>query len=334
MRIPLKSIDMHRRSLLRAATLAVASAVAGCQRNTSEELGEPAPAASLTMYPVSDRDIAWRVHHGVRDDGSERAEIVSTAVAEGSATHRAIDPPIQDDDRLVFDGAIYRVSRTAEEREPATVYPIVLENLAHDGVERPSDAAEVDFEDLPAVDREKLGGSADRVTLGVGTSLVYTDPERDASRLVPSSGHVVLTLGPDRRGLFSGRGQPRAEEMVTYRYTVGVVEESAAAYGRRLREAHAVDLSGVPSDEAGMVETAADGDDAYEVPPDETPGESFRSLAERFRGAYHVLAEREGHESDPDRLPGTYLAGYEGKIYWTRLYVNESATWWSDDATT
>lgn len=317
---------MRRRDFLNGSLL-VCAGLAGCIGKTGQEAGLTAPAVGIRMRPVTDLEIAEHVHGAVRNDGSGDARILATATTDGSATAEDTRPPLRDDDRIVYNGTLYRLSVSIEEQHPATVYPIELNDLAYDGVTTAADAESIRFADLPAVDKEifRENSLADGTNLGIGTNLVYTDTEAERSVLVPTAEYSVIVWSPDRRGKFGLRGEPHDRTLSKYRYTAESVADSASAYGRQLREQYAINLTDVPDDEADILRTAAEGKDAYEVPPETTPSPAFWSLADRFRSGRDILTLR---DADPDRVtsdprPGTYLVRFDDQIYWTVLFVSK-----------
>ena len=306
---------MDRRSLLVAAA-ALAGSAAGCTGlpGSGDEAGARAPRAALRARTVTDADIARRFDRRI-PAGDDRTALFEAALDPGSVTRERQRPRLREG-TLVHEGTRYRVSITVEDRRPATVYPIVLENLSYDGVTASPDADRVRFEELPAVDRRVLreNGLADGDVLGIGTQLVYADAERERSALVPPT-ETVIVWGPDRKGLFESRHERRDTTLVTRRYTAERLEP-AAAYGRRLRERHARELS-LPDAEAEVLRTAV-GTEAYTVPPGGTPAAPFRSLAERFRELPDVHEATEGSDADgtdaTGERSGTYLVRFDGAV--------------------
>lgn len=315
---------MRRRTFLRAVSLGCVT-LAGCTQSSGSDASARAPRASLRMKSISPLEIVQRIYGSVEDDDSRRGAVLADATANGTATVRAVDPPLEDGDRTVYDGTLYRVSSTVEDQERAAVYPIVLDDLGYDTVTAAPDDERVAFADLPAVDRRTFreNGLADGDVLGIGTNLVYTDAEAEQSALVPTPEYGIIVWGPDRKGRFSLRGEPYDRTLSTYRYSFETVEESAAAYGRRLRDEHAVDLSDVPDAEAEILRAAIEGED-YEVSPESTPSDPFQSLADRFRSVQDILTLREGEEDRVgDPRNGAYLVRFDETLYWMDMYVRE-----------
>lgn len=312
---------MDRRSLLLSGA-ALAATAAGCTSlpGMGDGAAATAPRASLRATAVEDIDIARRMDRHVEGDGA-RAALLDEVLEAGSATRDSIRPRLRAG-TLVNGETRYRLTATVESRQPATVYPIMLEDLSYEGVHASDGAERVRFGDLPAVDRRifRENGLADGDGLGIGTQLVYPDSAREDSELVPPA-ETVIVWGPDRKGLFDSRHESRDAALVTRRYTAERLEP-AAAYGRRLRERYAVDLSDVPEAEAQLLRTAAR-TEVYEVPRGRTPRTPFRSLAERFRDVTDVreATQGEGDEAPTGERSGTYLVRFEGAVYLVHLQL-------------
>jgi len=319
----------RRRSVLQFGSVLGVAALAGCAGLGNETSGgAERPRASLRMRPVSDSDITGRVYGRSAKDTEERATLIREVVANGSATIEDIRSPLREGERVVYNGTLYEVSMTVEQQQPATLYPIKINPLAYESVTPAPDADRVRFANLPEVDKEHFRKYhlADGEELGIGTNFVYTKAEAEQSVLVPPSGYTIIVWESGRKGQFSLRQDAHDVTMSTYRYTVETVAESAAAYGRRLREQYALDLSDAPPPEAEILAAAAEGEDAYRVPPGTTPSEPFQSLAERFHRAPDILHKarvENGEPEEQDEGPsGTYLVRFDGQVYWTQLFLD------------
>jgi hypothetical protein len=310
---------MDRRTFLAsgaALAITVTGGCTGCARS---------PTASMEMTPVDDVDVAERATSDLlgREEGEEPDEptdprrVVRAAVENGSTTVRWTDPRVPADEPFVADGTVYELGRAVVDSQPATTFGFTLNPVEGDVAADET----VRWEALPAVDREKLaehGLDGPDPFLGFGSSLLYTADELSASELVPEPVHPVVVWGPETRGrieIDEGHETP----LRTYRIEARVVEESAAAYGRRLRERYAFELSGLTSGEREIVEEA-DGGTGYVVPPDESAPPALSRLAARF-------ANHEGLHADGDEpsASGTYLVRYEGLVYWTTFHVDPDA---------
>ncbi|WP_435182016.1 twin-arginine translocation signal domain-containing protein [Halorussus sp. AFM4] len=309
---------MDRREFLTAgATLAIAVAggCTGCAR---------APAAALRMRPTTDREIAERVTYRLHEGSSPGYRLVAGAVENGSATAEGTDPPLPANRSVVYDGAVYRLGREVVDSVPATAFSFTLDPV--DG--SVSESETVGFEDLPAVDREKLAarGWADGDPLGVGSSLRYREREVPESALVPEPDRPVIVWDDETSGRFEVDGS-RETSLKTYRYRAEQVDPSAEAYGAEVRERYAFALSGLSSAERDIVSQAIEDEGGYYVPGGEKPPDAVWNLARRFRPREEVRSAWEDDE-DGRTVPGvdgTYLVRYDGEVYWTEIRVSREA---------
>lgn len=306
---------MDRREFLASgATLAVAVAggCTGCAR---------APAASLHMEPTTDAEIAERVTYRLDEGSSERYRLVADAVENDAATVKDTDPPLPANRSVVYEDAVYRLSREVVDSAPATAFSFTLDPVEGSVAERET----VRFEDLPAVDREKFAarGWADGDFLGFGSSLRYRESEIPKSALVPDPEHSVIVWDAETKGRFEVDGS-RETSVKTYRYNAEQVNDSAADYGAKIRERYAFELSGLSSGERDIVSQAIEDQGGYYVPGGEEPPDAVWDLAEQFRSQEEVRYAWEDDEDDSPsgRVDGTYVVRYDGEVYWTRVRVS------------
>lgn len=196
---------MDRRSLLLAGA-GLAATAAGCASlpGMGDEAAARAPRASLRLDPADDREIARRLDRHVPEGDGTRVALLDEVLETGSATRESRRPRLRAG-TLVHAGTRYDLSIAVENRRPATVYPILLENLSYDGVQASNKADRVRFEDLPAVDRRvfRENGLADRFRSATdvrdATEARADDAPRDATGersgtyLVRFEGAVYLT---------------------------------------------------------------------------------------------------------------------------------------------
>ncbi|MFB6087134.1 MAG: hypothetical protein ABEJ85_01330 [Haloarculaceae archaeon] len=324
---------MRRRRFLQSASL-VGLALAGCIGSVSEQAAQAvaeSPTASLRMTEISPAEIPAQIHGTLGGEGgTERASVIQAVSAGESVAIEGTRPPLEDGETAVYEGTLYRISMTVTGRTPAATYPILLNDLSYEGVTRAPDDERVEFSALPAVDRAvfRRNGLAEGELLGIGTSLVYTDAQAERSALVSPAQSTIIVWSDGTRGRFSLRGEPRDTPLKTYEYRGEVVEPSTAAYGKRLREEHAITLSNVSDAQADILDVATGEEATYTVAPETTPSPAFTALADRIR---------EGR--DLDTLPddgttpenegsniGTYLVVYERTLYWTDLWLPERQT--------
>lgn len=300
-----------RRSALGTAVAALLpTALAGCSGSTNVASG---PTASLSMAPVTVEALPSKVLYSVEDsadsiDGESIAHLFER-ILNGGATIKSIDPPIPVGRHLLYDGTVYQLSREVLQREPAHTYVVEINTVQSNG-----DGLEtIRIADLPGVDREKLAakGLADDPPVGMETSFVYTDAEAGRSALVPEPEYSLLVWDDGERAEWT-ISKAAERTMVTARYTAERVT-TAAEYGRRMREQFAVELTGLPSGQRDIVETAI-AEDRYAVESGQSPSAAFVALADRFDAGEQVRALDEDGEGD---LGGTYVVEYGGDVYWT-----------------
>lgn len=292
-----------RRRALQTAVAAVPASLAGCFGQGARVT--TVPTARLAMTVVTDSEITEKVVPPV----SARSQLFDR-ILHGTPTGKSIrGPPLPEDEHLLYDGTVYRLSHEIVERTPAYRYEIELRLLRDD--ETPKEGESVEITDLPAVDREILArnGFVDE-PLGVVTSFVYTDDQRDRSALVPEPKKPVLVWDHEDRVRWIVE-EERETTLKTYRYTAERVA-SATEYGRRVRERFGFALGDLSATERDVVETAIDQE--YVVEHDETPSPTLDRLADRFRGQQRAHAL---DEEPNDHPAGPYVVNYDGNVYWT-----------------
>ncbi|WP_137285973.1 hypothetical protein [Halorussus salinisoli] len=301
---------MDRREFLATgATLAIATAggCTGCAK---------APAISLRMEPINDHEIAEEVTYRVEVGPSDRRRLVADAVGEESVTVEDTDAPFPADEPFVYDGSVYRLSYEIVESKPATTFQFTLDP-AEGSV---SESETIRYDELPAVDREKL--DYDGSFLGFGSSLLYLDSEIPDSALVPDPERSVIVWDSETKGRFEVDGSIETD-LKTYRYESEQVHPSAEEYGAQIRERYEFELSGLTDAERDIVSEAIEESD-YSVPHDESPPDAALKLATRFRPHEEVRYawEDEADAAEAGRVDGTYLVRHDGELYWTSIHVS------------
>ncbi|WP_458207868.1 hypothetical protein [Haladaptatus sp. NG-SE-30] len=313
---------MRRRALLASGTGVLAAAMAGCaglglnSSAGSSNLVGKAPAARLSMTSVTNPELPRKVLYTVEanDDHNGRTQLFER-ILDGETTVEGTRPPLPADRHLLYDDAVYRLSRDVLEQTPATRYSVKV-----DIVEGSVDESEtIRFSDLPTVDREAFGekGLASGETIGIGTTFLYTNAERNRSVLVPESEYSVITWkdGSQAEWVVDDAYQTTVN---TYRYSAERVA-SGEEYGRQLRERFAFELENLPDPQREIVETAIE-ESHYLVDSDETPSSALLSLARRFRKHEHPTALDEDGVGDRN---GSYLVQFDETVYWTVLMVHD-----------
>ncbi|WP_224268082.1 hypothetical protein [Haloprofundus salinisoli] len=315
---------MRCRQFLASAAALLPAALGGCATLPGTDVmsgnGQPAvayaPTASVDMTAVGDIDVAERTTYELGPLDAPQHRFVADVVENGPTTTEGTEPEIPADVLAVYDGSVYRLAQTVENRRHATAYSVLIDIVQ--GAVEEDDI--VQFGDLPAADREVFAarGFDEGEIIGIGTGLVYTDEQRDASALVPEPERTVIVWENGERARFSVNGSHEVE-LKTYRYTAETVMEDAAAYGREVRESHEFSLSGLSSAERSVVDEAVESEHGYTVPHDESPPDALVSLVDRFRPQDPVEGGQNG------RVSGSYLVRYDDTVHWTSLYLNESA---------
>jgi hypothetical protein len=204
------------------------------------------------------------------------------------------------------------------ERTPATRYSVKVDIV--DGTVDESET--IRFSDLPKVDRKTFAerGFADGETVGIGTTFLYTNAERNRSALVPESDYSVITWKDGSRAEWIV-DEANPTTVNTYRYTAERVAP-AAEYGRRIRGRFAFELSELTDAQREIVTTAIE-ESHYLVDSDQTPSPALISLARRFRKHEYPTALSEDGEGDRN---GVYLVRFDGTLYWMILMVHDEST--------
>ncbi|REA00512.1 hypothetical protein DEQ92_19770 [Haloferax sp. Atlit-6N] len=312
---------MRRRALLAAAASSLPAIVAGCTSlggfSGSNAVAE-APTARLELTTIADAKLPTKVLYAVRPaEGNDATAQLFDRILDGGTKAKATRPPLPKQQHIAYQEAVHELSYEVVEETPATRYSVKVDIVTDSVVE----AESIQFADLPEVDQQEFAehGLADGDPVGIGTTFLYTDTEREQSVLVPESEYSYITWGDETEAEWVV-DDAYDTTLNTYRYTAEHVA-TAAGYGQQMRERFAFDLSGLSEAQREIVETAiADGQ--YIVGPDETPSDALVALADRFRGHEQAHGLDEDGEGD---LSGTYLVRYQGDVYWTTLVVQRDA---------
>lgn len=321
---PIDEMDglLSRRDLLGATGTALAVSIAGCMgpggSSGGFQGGAELPPATLRMESIDDPELPTKVLYTVGfENPGRRAELMDD-ILEGGTTVEDTRPPIPEDRHIYYDDVVYRLSHEIIEKIPATRYQIRVDIVQGTVVEGEA----VQFSELPAVDRAKFAerGWDDGGSFGLGTTLLYTHPERNKSALVPESeySYIVWEDGSEAAWFVDGSHETTLN---TYEYSAERYS-TAAEYGQRMRDRSAFELAGLPEVEATIVQTAID-EGRFVVEHEETPTSAFWSLVDRFEGQEQAHGIEEDGEGD---LNGSYLVQYDGEFYWTVLLINAERT--------
>jgi hypothetical protein len=278
---------MRRRQFLAAATAASLPFVAGCIH----------PSVVLDLKEASADDVADEVSTTV-DAGSTEYAVVEEAVANGSTTHsdrsRLFDP----EETVRFEDAFYDVSASRVGSSEVTVYDVLIDFDPEDATPERGD---IEFEDLPPVDQERLervvsaeppeGEGSD-----IGVSYGTAEEIDGESVFVPDQEYDVLVHDGDRYGV-AVESEPATE--TEFRYEVEQVAPDVEAFADQVRAQYLFVLSGLSDAEREVVENAIDGAHFEET-------DAFESVADRIR-------DHEGIRVAD--FYGTWLLEYEGVEY-------------------
>jgi hypothetical protein len=314
---------MRRRTFLAsAALLPTLSGCAGLRASDTAAGVAEAPTASLEATTIADRALPSKVLYTLRaNDGADPKAALLDRILDGGATVGDERPPLPEGQHVLYDGIVYQLSHEVIRETPATRYSVVID-VVQSSV---TDAETIRFADLPEVDRKAFAehGLASGDTIGVGTTFLYTNTEREASELVPDSKYSFIDWEDGSRAKWAVNDTTDTT-VNSYEYVADRIG-TAAEYGRRMRERFAFELPKLPDAQREVLDTAIE-NDRYAVGPDESLPSAFVSLADRLRdhGRVYGLDERGGDERDLGR---SYLVQCGNEIYWTVLLVRDETFW-------
>jgi len=280
---------MRRRQFLASGAALLPVALAGCAH----------PAVVLDLNEATADTIADEVSTTAAS-GSPEYAVVEDALANGSATRRDRRDLFDRDETVRFEDAFYSVSATRLGSREVTVYEVRVDL---DPTDATPDLDEIEYGDLPAVDRERLdpvvdGDHPNQEGVDVGVSYGTAEEVGDESVFVPDQQYDVLVHGGDRLRVSV---ESRTATETEFRYEVTEVAPDVESFADRVRERYLFALSGLSDAERNVVENAIDGAHFEDT-------DAFRSVVDRIR-------DHEGiHVSD---AYGTWLLEYEGVEYVT-----------------
>ncbi|NLV15132.1 hypothetical protein [Haloarcula argentinensis] len=281
---------MRRRQFLASGTALLSVAVAGCGH----------PSVVLDMDDATAADIADEVSMSPDPESTEYT-VASEAIENGSTTRRGRHELFDQIDTVRIDDAFYDVSETALESSDVTVYEVRIDFDPDDST---AEIGEIAYEELPAVDRQRLDPiipddnppSGDGYDVGVG----YGTAEEvgNGSVFVPEQQYDIIVHDGDRyRVTVSTRTTTETE----YRYEATEVASGVDSFADQIRDQYLFTLSGLSEAEREVVAEAIDGGYFQN-------DEAFRSVTDRIR-------EHEGIEVTDSY--GTWLLEYEQVEYLT-----------------
>lgn len=298
---------MQRRILALVALLALA-ALSGCAHSEGR----------LGMTAVDDAGLADQASEPVESDESgpgpyrlAERRLMRSAIENVSAYANDTDPPVDPDLPVEHRGRYYELRHEAVGTVPGQRFQIGVDYNASD-----PEGDRIEYESLPEVDRLVVRSLLvdpieDEKRLEPGTDRYriesYTDAEAERSVLVPTTQYdVVVYEGEAYPVRVRNRGR---EDLTTYRYTARFVSESPDAYASMLRERYAFTLANVSDEEADVLDSAIEDDYYY---AESTADEGFERLVDRF-------LDRTAVRKDTDHHAGSWIARYEGQLYWVEV---------------
>jgi hypothetical protein len=281
---------MRRRQFLATGTAALTVAIAGCGH----------PPVVLDMNEASADDITDEVSMAV-EPGSEEYTLVSAALENGSATRSGRSELFDRTDTVRFDDAFYDVSETRLETSEMTVYDVRIDFNPDDST---PELGEVDYDDLPEVDRQRLGRIGSEYSpptqdgYEMGVDYGTAEGTGNESAFVPEQQYDIVVHDGNRYRIAVDSQTVSGAE---YRYEVTEVAAGVEPFADRIREQYRFTLTGLSDAEREVVEEAIDG--GYFEDDD-----AFQSMIDRIRErtAIHV-----------EEYYGTWLIEYENVEYLT-----------------
>jgi hypothetical protein len=303
--------DHTRRALLGAAATGVASGLTGCLGGIGPGFGGGCTSRySLELVRLEDVGLREAVlSEPPRERETLWNDLVDTGAAEGEATLTTVyGSPVRDGQLVAAGEAYHRTTVTVT--DTATVEAHVLELEYEKGVDAPSDATVVAYEDLPAVDRAAFDEmtrapetkrflEAQSVSIG-GFEYVYPDDGEDESRFVTESPLWVRYEGEVMEVGVTGTQRTERE---TFRITLKQVAGTTRAFVEYVRANHVADLSGLNEAEREVVRQATGSEyDECEPLSDEFQEviDAFSSLPDRYRPDRNLLVAFEGETYEAD----------------------------------
>jgi hypothetical protein len=279
---------MRRRQFLATGATLLPVALAGCGH----------PAVVLDMTEATDDDIASEVSM-TAEPGSEEYRAVTSASENGSSTRRGRYELFDRTNTVRINESVYSVTETRLESSEVTVYEVLVD---FDPENTTPDLGAIDYDDLPATDRERLdplfreAAPPDNEGYDVGVGYGSAAEVGNDSVFVPERQYDVIVRNGTR---YRVAVDSRTASEATYRYEVTEVADSLGAYADQIRERYRFELTGLSEAERRVVDQAIDG--AYFEEND-----AFRSVVDRLR-------DHDGLSVDD--FYGTWLLEYEGVEY-------------------
>lgn len=291
---------MRNRRALAAAALLLMLGLAGCVD----------AAGSIRMQPVNDTALADRASHPVSDGefypAIRQQTVARRAIENGSVTIADVRVPARTDLPYRLEGRYYNLSSERVGTRPGMETAIGIDYNATN-----PNGTRLAFSDLSGADRRTLGPLLDidppfrESGPEVEFPLAYPRPAVANSTLFAHAGEsLVVAYHGAEYGITIRDG--RETTLDTYRYRATLRAESTRAYAQELKRTYEFDLAGLNESERSVIESALD-DSYYAESTDDT---GFAALVDRFRGKEAIKS---------DEYSGTWLARYDGQLYWVEM---------------
>ena len=297
--------SITRRKLLGGCAVGLTAGLAGCSADAAMFVtAVDTPAAigqQATESPTKDHP------------DSDTAELVAAAVNNGTNRTDSRDAPYQPDRPIAYNETVYDLEWSEASRDTSrTEYKITMTVYDDD---RATDAS---FEELPAVDRERLERYPELIQNYVENSeaefpreliyeIYYPPAEREQSAIVPEPQYNTLSVIDQPVELTV---EPITVSLDVYQYTATERAPSVTAFGEELRQKHRFELSGLSEDERKLFDRLREEGSFYKGAFDDVPDGAFTGLADHF--VTHPAIFVEGST-------GEWLTQYDGTDYWVEI---------------
>ena len=297
--------SITRRKLLGGCAVGLTAGLAGCSTDaamfvtavdTPRTIGQQA-----TESPTKDRP------------DSDTAELVTGAINNGTnRTHRRT-APYQPARPVVYNDTVYQLEWSEADRDTSrTEYKITM--TAYDDDRETG----VSFEELPAVDRERLErypgliqnyveNPESELPRELTYDIYYPPAEREQSAIVPDPQYDTLSVAGQPTELAV---EPTTVSLDVYQYTATERAPSVEALGREIRRNHRFELAGLSEAERELFERVRSEGSFYKGAFDDAPDGAFKGLADQFVSHPAIIVED---------ATGEWLTRYEGTDYWVEI---------------
>jgi len=311
--------SISRRELLAGCAAGLTAGLAGCADPDAVMYVEPVPTAT---------DIATKATTAPDSRDAETAELVAETVAGGTNRTSQDDrgnPPYRPGRPVRYTGTVYDLDWNATGRHrQRTEHRLSL--TIHDA---DSDyAPEVSFDELPAVDQERLTSLPRNIdaiqeaneTAGLPQpferQVWYPPAEREASALVPEPAYDTIAVNGYP---VTVTVDPVTVRLPVFAYTATERASSLAAFGRELRSAHRFRLTGLSDAEREFFEMVIKEGSFYKGSFDDVDDGVFEGVADRFVRQPALFTPEAIKSDDSYESEAEWLTRYDGTDYWVTI---------------